>query len=240
MKNILSLLALAFSLPGLAQDIEGKNMGKINLSAFAFKGFNLQYERQVGRRITVALGYGMIPKSTIGFKSYIENQIDDPDVQVGDFRLGTSILTPEARYYFGKNGAFHGFYLGPYLRFGSYKIAGPVSYTSSTNSKRSTIFDGKLNTITGGILIGSSWHLSKRFYLDWWILGASYGGANGNLVAVTSLTPSEQESLRNEINDISVAGTEITADVNANGATVKTTGSMVGVRGLGINFGVRF
>jgi hypothetical protein len=240
MKKSTLVLLLAFSIPAIAQKNEGKNMGKINLSAFAFKGFGLQYERQIGPRITVGLGYSMIPKTTLAVKSIIENSIDDPDVNVGEFRLGTSIFTPEFRYYFGKKGAFHGFYLAPYARIGTYKVEGPVSYTSSTNTKKEAIFDGKLNTVTGGLMIGSSWQLSDRFYLDWWILGASFGGANGNLLAQTPLTPTEQRSLKQELDDIEVIGTKIKSEVNSTGATVTTSGTIAGVRGLGLNFGIRF
>jgi hypothetical protein len=240
MKKITLVLLLTSALPALSQETEGKNMAKVNLSAFALKGFGVQYERQIGKRITVGLGYSMIPKATIAFKSVVENAIDDPDVNVGDFRLGTSIFTPEFRYYLGKKGAFHGFYFAPYARIGSYKIAGPVSYTSSTNVKKTAVFDGKLNTFTGGLMIGSSWQLSDKFYLDWWIIGASYGSATGNLIAATPLNPAEQASLKRELDEIEVVGTEIKSEVNSNGATVTTSGSIAGTRGLGINFGIRF
>jgi hypothetical protein len=239
-KNAAFLVALAFCVPALSQTTGNKNMGKINLSAFAFKGLGLQYERQVAPRITVALGYSMIPKSGISFKGALENAIDDPDVNVGAFQLGTSIFTPEVRYYLGKKGAFHGFYFAPYARIGNYKIQGPVSYTTSTNVKREAVFDGKLNTFTGGLMLGSSWQLGSKFYLDWWIIGASFGGANGDLIAATKLNAVEQASLKNELDEIEVVGTEITSEVNSEGATVRTTGSMVGARGLGINFGIRF
>ncbi|MCW3106203.1 MAG: hypothetical protein JWQ09_709, partial [Segetibacter sp.] len=161
-------------------------------------------------------------------------------VNVSDFRLGTSIFTPEVRYYFGKKGAFHGFYLAPYARFGTYNIAGPIQYSTSNNARRSALFDGKLNTITGGLMMGSSFKLSNKLYLDWWIIGASIGGANGDLNAVTQLTSDEQSSLKNALDDLDIPFTEIQSQVNSNGATVTTTGSMVGVRGLGINLGFRF
>src|SRR4051812_44187724 len=105
-KTFAYLLALTISLPAFSQEDEGRNMAKINLSAFAFKGFNLQYERQVASRITVALGYGKVPTAAIPYRTFIEKRIDDPSVAVGDFRVGTSIFTPEVRFYFGERGAF--------------------------------------------------------------------------------------------------------------------------------------
>src|SRR5689334_20779552 len=114
MKNIALLFALVISLPAMSQDLEGKNMAKVNLSAFALKGFNLQYERQLTDRITVAIGYANIPTSKLPYSSFIQKQIDEPDIVVSDFRLGTFIITPEVRFYVGSKGAFHGFYVAPY------------------------------------------------------------------------------------------------------------------------------
>jgi hypothetical protein len=232
--------ALLFTLAAWSQAFEGKNMGKLNLSAFAFKGFNLQYERQVSPKVAVALGYSAIPLSTIAYKSYIKKQIYNPDVNVADYRLGTSIFTPEVRYYFGKKGVFHGFYLAPYVRISSYKIEGPIAYSNSEGAKQNAIFKGKFNNITGGLMAGSSWQLSDKFYLDCWIAGAGFGGERGNFTAATQLTQGDQESLKRKLESLSLAGITIKSEVNGNGATVKTSGSMVGVRGLGINFGIRF
>lgn len=241
-KNIAFLLALAISLPALSQN-EGKNMGKVNLPAFALKGFNLQYERQLTQRITVALGYGKIPGGSIPFRSYIEKQIDDPNVSVADFRLRTSIFTPEVRFYLGKKGAFRGFYLAPYARIGTYNITGPIKFvtvTATTTEKRTAIFDGKLQTVTAGLLLGSSFKLSNRLYLDWWIIGASIGSGSGDFAAVTPLSKDDQTSLQKTLNDLNVPFTKTRSQVNSNGATITTTGTMIGVRGLGINIGYRF
>jgi hypothetical protein len=221
-----------------AQTATRKNMAKLNLSSFAFKGFNLQYERQVSRGITVAFGYGSIPKSTIAFQSSIEDAIDDPGVNVGNFQLGTSVLTPEVRFYVGKRGAFHGFYFAPYARISTYNMAVPVEINSTP--RRTVLFDGKLNNATGGLLLGSNFQLSKSLYLDWWILGGSVGSGKGNLVAATALSPMEQSTLRQQLEDIDIPMTTIESEVNSNGAKIRTTGTMFGARGLGINLGIRF
>lgn len=235
-----AVIALIIYLPLHSQDLQGKNMAKINLSAFVGKGFNVQYERQLTHRLTVALGYSKIPTSSIAFKSIIDKQFDDPNLKVGDFKLGTSIITPELRYYVGKQGAFHGFYFAPYARFGHYNLEGPFIYTTSTGARKDLTFSGSLNTVTGGLMIGSTFNLTKCLYLDWWIVGASIGGANGNFTAQTQLSPLEQQSLKNQLDNLDIAFTTVHSEVNSNGAIVHTTGTMVGVRGLGINLGIRF
>lgn len=238
-KKLMCFFTLLFSLPALAQTIEKKNEIKLNFSSVAFKGFNVQYERQVAEKITVALSYGMVPNSSIPYKSYIEKQIFIPDVNIGDFSLGTHIFTPEARYYFGEKGAFHGFYLASYARIGNYKIKGPIAY-SNNGTKDYAEFAGRLTTITGGIMAGSSWQLSEKFYIDWWIAGVSFGGESGRLANTSRLSESDQASLKRKIESISISYTKLTSDVNSNGAIVNTSGSIVGLRGLGINLGIRF
>ena len=240
MQKAVIIITLLFSLPAFAQETEGKNFVKVNLSALVFKGFHLQYERQVSRKVTVALGYGMIPVSSIPFKSYIKKQVYIPNADVGEYRAGTSVFTPEVRYYFGKKGAFHGFYLAPYARIGYYKINGPIVYSNASNEDQHVDFSGKFHAITGGILIGSSWQLSDKFYLDWWIAGASFGGESGKFNAATALSPDDQKALKKSLDSVSFTGVTLTSEVNSTGAIVKSSGSMVGVRGLGVNIGFRF
>ena len=214
-----------------------KSMIKLNLSSFATKGVGLQYEYKVSKGITFALGYSTIPKGKVAFQSVIESSINDTNVNIGGIQLGTSILTPEVRFYVGKRGAFHGFYFAPYARISTYKMSFPIDI-ESTN--KTVLFDGKLNNTTGGLLLGSNFKLSKSLYLDWWILGASAGSAKGTLVAATSLTPSEQTAFKDQLDGLDIALTTITSEVNAKGATIRTTGTMFGLRGLGFNLGIRF
>lgn len=236
-KSIVACAIIALPYVGAAQ--QSKNEFKVNLSSFVTKGFGVQYERQIAKKFTIALGYSMIPEGTIAFQSVIEDLIDDPNVKVGDFRLGTSIITPEIRYYVGKKGAFHGFYMAPYGRFSTYTLQAPVSF-DATVDKRTALFNGKLTNSLVGLMLGSNFTLSKRLTLDWWILGAGIGSASGNLVAAIALNPLEQQNLRDELDSIEIPFTTIKSTVNSNGATVTTTGSMAGIRGLGINLGIRF
>ncbi len=185
-KSTIFLLTLLWGMHSSAQNDGQKNMAKINLSAIAVKGVGLQYERKVSKHITVAMGYSIIPKSSLAFSTTISNQINDPSVTITDYKLGTSIFTPEVRFYVGKKGAFHGFYLAPYGRFGNYSVTGPVDYYTSSGTERA-VFNGSLHTFMGGLLLGSNFKLSEVVYLDWWIIGASIGGASGSFKANVQL-----------------------------------------------------
>lgn len=104
-----ALFGLLVSTQIFAQEKENKskelnNIVKINLGSIAVKNIALQYERAVGKKISVAMGVRFQPYGTIPFKSVIEDQVDEPDVKVGDMKLGNIAISPEFRYYFGKKG----------------------------------------------------------------------------------------------------------------------------------------
>ena len=239
-----AVLLISTTTEGQKKDTQNeatKNMGKLNLSSIALKSIGLQYERQIGKQTTVALGVSFQPTSTVAFKSQLEKIIDNPRINVDQFKLGTTVITPEFRYYFGKDGAYHGFYVAPYLRLGKYHVEGPVSYKSSTDSTKIAVFNGDLSFFSGGILLGSSFKLGGNFYLDWWIVGGSIGAASGNVHADSDLSdPDDRKTLKKELDGTNVPLTHIESVVTPTGATVTSSGSVVGIRGLGINVGFRF
>lgn len=217
---------------------EKKNIIKVNLPALAFRNFSLQYERQVGKRTSVAVNVHTIPFGKLPFQSTIENFGDDTDVQFDKFQIGSFGIVPEFRYYVGKKGALRGFYIGPFLSYSNYKLDLPIEYNNKTG-----IFNGKLNAITGGLQLGSQFRLSNSLTLDWWILGPNYGSADGTLTFTGALTATEQQELSDALEDIkndAPLKTIKSYTVNANGATVIAKGPWGGLRGLGFNLGFRF
>lgn len=214
-------------------------MVKVNIPALAFKSINLQYERQLGKKFTAALSFSTIPKSSIAFQSLFDDLSGNTSIDFRYLKLGTTIFTPEVRWYFGKAGAFHGFYVAPYVRIASYNIDGPINFTAGAGP-RTALFTGKMHAITGGVMIGSNFILSKRMYLDWWIAGAGFGGANGSFEAITSLNNNERAGLKGALDNLKIPFTTLTNEVTPNGATVYTSGAMAGIRGLGLCIGIRF
>ncbi len=223
-----------------ADTVSKNNILKLNLSALLFKNISVQYERKVSRKSTVALNVHVMPFGNIPFKSAVEKAIDDASVDLDKLKVGNMGVTAEYRFYIGKKGAMRGFYLGPFLSYNNYKADLPLNYSNDT---RTGVFSGKLKTYTAGLQLGAQWQLSKTVYLDWWILGPNYGSASGDLILNTALSPSEQQDLRDEIenlkNDVPLK-TIKSYEVNASGAKIVAKGPWGGLRGLGINIGFRF
>lgn len=218
-----------------------KNVIKINLPALAFKNISVEYERAVGRKTSVSVNVHTIPFGQLPFQSTFKSLTDNSDVKYDQFKLGSFGVVPEFRFYLGKKGALHGFYIGPFVSISSYKMNLPINYTSGTTTKTG-IFDGKLSAVTGGLQFGTQFNLGKSVVLDWWIFGPNYGSANGTLTLTTSLNAQEQTALQSELNKLKEdvpLNTIKSATASSNGATIVAKGPWGGLRGLGFSLGIK-
>jgi len=62
----------------------------------------------------------------------------------------------------------------------------PFEYDDDGNPSTADVsskiaLNGKVTAITGGLLLGSQWKLSKLMYLNWEILGPAYGSSKGSI-----------------------------------------------------------
>ncbi len=220
------------------------NLVKINLAALPASTFSVQYERAVAKKISVGLGLRLMPKSGLPLKSFIEDLIDDEDAfaHLESLKVSNFALTPEVRFYMGKS-VFRGFYIAPFARYASYNAKMPFDFEYEhpiTGTIEETMpLDGKISTITGGVMFGAQWKLSKLVYLDWWILGPHYGTSSGNIDGEKSLTAEEQTGLREALSDLDDLPFVEGYQVNDSGAHVNIKGPWGGVR-AGLALGFRF
>jgi len=245
MKKMTVYLAFtAFSVSSFAQEgeeeLEKKNIIKLNLPALAFKNISIQYERAVGERIAVGGTFRLMPKSKLPFRGTVSDLADDAELdrQLANTEVGNFAIMPEMRYYVGKKGVFQGFYLGPFLNFSRYNASLLYEYDDLLTTKTIPL-NGNVNTITGGLMFGAQWKLTNSLSLDWWILGPNYGVSRGDLTGKQTLNASEQQSLRNELEDLDIPLTKFTYQVDGNGAAIDFKGPWAGVRAgicVGINF----
>ena len=92
--------------------------------------------------------------------------------------------------------------------------------------------------------MGAQFKLGKSAYLDWWIIGPNYGSAKGGLNLTTTLSSMEQTELRNTIEALKADAPFDkligSYTVSSTGAFINAKGPWAGLRGLGINLGIRF
>lgn len=226
----------------------GKNLISLSLTSLALNTYSFTYERKIGRKISAGLGVRIMPKGGLPFKSKLESVIDDPDTykQISDFETGNYAITPSIKFYFGKD-VFRGFYISPFARYSTFTAKLPFEYTynDGTGDKTKTIpLEGELTGMTGGLLLGAQWKLSKLIYLDWSILGPHYGTSTGNISGKMNFSPAtktqERDALQKELEDLEIPLVDKTVTVDADGNTkVDFSGPWAGVR-ASIGLGVRF
>lgn len=218
-----------------------RNLLKVNLPGLVVKNYSLQYERVMGKATSLALSLRTMPTSSIPLKGFILDLADnDPDTKdvLDKLRLSNFAITPEFRWYVGKRGYGRGFYIAPFYRYARFKSNDVVVEYDNTES---ITLKGEQSAHTGGLLFGAQWFLGKTICLDWWILGPHYGSGDGLFTGVTDhlLSPQEQSSLRDALEDIDIPLVKEQITVTANGANVKFTGPWAGLR-AGLSLGIRF
>ena len=249
MKRIYASLALAlltfsaFAQTGNDEADFAKNKVKLNLFALPLKNFSLQYERGLTENMSVCLGLRLQPKGGLPFRSSISNAFDEEDTTAQDLidnvKASSWGITPEFRYYFGKK-PLSGFYLAPYVRVGGNSLEWTYSFRMDDGNMKRVDFNGKINSVYAGLLLGAQWHVAESFVIDWWIAGPSYGSMNIKLEAntdMTDLSADDRRDLEESLDGIGYGGHELETDINDNGVRVKGKLPMFGLRtGLCIGY----
>ncbi|XZF14872.1 DUF3575 domain-containing protein [Chitinophagaceae bacterium MMS25-I14] len=249
--SVFFIPAIAFSAAAFSQNdivshhADTKNNIKLNLLAFTTRTFSIQYERELGTHISVAMGFRVEPKGGLPFRGFIENQADlsATDTAAKSFinnaKVSNWAITPEFRYYFGKR-PHNGFYIAPFARIGNYSLDWNYAFQKDDGTTQNIGFKGNAFAYTFGLLFGAQWHVHKNILIDWWILGPSYGGTSLSLDANTDLsemTADDKQNLHSDITGISVFGHNIDATVTNSGVTASGHFPFAGVRtGLCIGF----
>lgn len=216
-----------------------QNEVKANFLAFAFKSVSVQYERQISRSTTIAIDLRVMPRTNLPFKSGFKNLLTDTATanQIDNFRTGNMAIMPSVRFYTGRKGAYEGFYIAPFASFAHYAADLPYRYYDS--EYKIIPLSGSLSAFTAGIMFGAQWNLSKSVYFDWWMFGPHYGFSKGKANGQKSLTQSEQDALKNALDNLDIPLTRTSNIVDATGAIVHFSGPWAGIR-AGLCIGIRF
>lgn len=235
----LALSSSAYTSSDSTKVITGhKNLIKINVPALALRTYAVEYERGIGKKIALSLGYRFMPKGDIPFRDEVNNLINDPETakQLNSFQFGNSAITPQIKFYFGKD-LFKGFYLAPFARIAKYNVAGTFLFDVNGTQEEMPL-TGDLNTLTGGLEIGVQFRLGKAVHLNF-NFGPQFGTSKGDFTGTKTLSTQEQQGLRDELENLEIPFTDKTVTVNGSGANVKLNGPWGGLK-AGIMLGIRF
>lgn len=232
-----------------AQDstyVGGKNFLKVNLSSIVFNNYSFQYERVLGKRWSIALGYSFRPSGEIPFSSTVKGFADEEDdattFLIDNAKIGATAITPEIRWYLGK-GYGRGFYIAPYYRYTKFEAENvQVAYVDQNGDDQTVRMGGDITANSFGLMFGAQWTIGKHFTIDWWILGAHIGTASGDIAGVTTqvLTQDEQDQVRDVLEGFEIPFIDSEVQTSSSGAVIKMDGSWGGIRAFGVNVGYRF
>ncbi len=220
---------------------ESPNIIKTNVTAYLFRNINLSYERIFTEKFSAQISYSTIPNGSIPFSSSTLKLHNVEELAKAE--MNYSSFTVEPRFYLNKKGYGQGLYIAPYCRHSHLEVSNLIFEYDADGVRNTANLSGKVNGNSGGLALGIQWNLgqNKNWILDFNMIGAHYGAANGDLVAISSrpLTAREQQVLQDELNTLDVPFVKIKAQANANGATAQITGPWAGVR-FGLSAGYRF
>lgn len=227
---------------------ENKDLVKLNLFPLTTGAISLEYEREIAKKITVGSMVTLMPEKGLPYASSIKSLIgDDSDDKslertLDATKLGSFSIAPEVRFYLSK-GAYRGFYLGPYVKYSSYKLKTEIAIDEDAINPDMVAISGSMKGFTAGLSIGTQFKLANNVFLDWRIIGPGYGVSSGKISGTTdyALSQDEQRELQESIDDLTSDIPLIKAEntVTANGLTSKISGPWAGIR-TALSIGYRF
>jgi hypothetical protein len=172
---------------------------KVNLPAVAIRSYQIQSEYLFTKKVSLALSIRYMSNGTFPFAEGISSLLGNSfTLNFQNLAVDAYSISPEVRYYFGNKEGGRGFYVGTLFSIERYrgiysdlKVDFDFDEGNQFYQKQLDV-KGKMYPLTGGFYFGNQWRLSKRIYLDWWILGVSYGRSSGYLSADVTLNEKEQ------------------------------------------------
>ena len=252
MKKIVLLFFIVIAFNASSQSIiGGDNILKTNLSADAINNYNITYEKSINHFISLSVNYKSMPLSKLPLKSIAKKFIDNPAIDVDNFKIGNTTITFEGRFYLGLS-KMSGFYIGPYIRYGNYDLSVPASYTYTPDKifpaeivkpiTALATLDGTVRTQSYGAHVGMQFQLLTKLVLDISFIGGHYGTSSGKLEfsPPVAFPRPAQDALKQVLDNTKADPFKLKSTVNANKAIVDMEGPWWGLRGLGIGLGLRF
>lgn len=250
-----SLLLLLISQGLLAQESRNPNNTlKVHATALAFRNYGLQYERSISAKKSILISFRAMTKGQLPLlglaKSYIEDEQTFDDLR--QIQVNGYAITPEFRFYLNRNEVPNtGFYLAPFVSYNLYQLSlNDFRFTVSESVPdggalysvdKFADVNGRVSGTTGGLLIGMQWNLGNSLYLDWSMLGLSYGVSNGELHARSreNLDREAQTALQQRLDTFLLKGFSLDTEVHSTGANADINGPWANLR-MGLSIGFRF
>lgn len=195
---------LGFSIPAQNEEIrdDRKNEIGFSLSDLVNGAFQVNYERMVGKRISVGMGLGYKgDQGLIRLSGLDGDQLKTNDITYSGFKL-----IPEVRYYINSTTRYSmdGFYFGAFVKYSNYSSDLDGTYIDSNNDSFIVEFDADFNVTSIGFMIGYKLPISKRFSINFLIAGPGVAFHNYELINRRDLPDEFYEDLNEALEEYSI------------------------------------
>ena len=131
--------------------------------------YQFRYERKLSPHFSVGLGSAF--KSEQGLVKI--SGINKERLKTDDIMYSGLKLIPDVRYYLNKTQQYEldGFYFGAYMKYFNFQSDINGIYITREGKEYDLDFDARINIISTGLMLGYKLAISKRFNIDFMILG---------------------------------------------------------------------
>jgi hypothetical protein len=214
-----------------------KNEIGLQLSDMPTAFFSFNYERVIGKHISVQLGLGFKSEDgLIKFSGINSNRIKTNDITYFGYKL-----IPEFKYYLHEStnsAILSGFYFGAYLKYSDFGSDLEGTYIDSEDVSHFFKYKGDITVTSIGLMIGYKLPVSKHFYLDFLIAGPGSGSYNFKLKNIIPPPDEFYDDLNEALKKYSILDL-INADFKFNNNRLRSAFSTISFR-YGISLGYAF
>ena len=136
---------------------------------------------------------------------------------------------------------YQGWHANPYIAREFYGVWGDFDVNITIDKKYLVTAGGDFKTAVIGVMLGAQWELGEHFALDWWIIGAGFGGQKGTFSAVGDFSNSDIEDIKTELasTDADFPGS-FKSTVTSSKVEIEYKSGFPAIRGFGLCLGYKF
>ncbi len=164
--------------------------------------YQFRYERKVSEHISVGLGSAF--KGETGLFSI--SGIDKERIKTNDITYSGFKLVPDVRYYLSQTQQYEldGFYFGAYSKYFHFNSDLTGTYITEEGKNYTLDFDGRINILSFGLMVGYKLAVCKRVNIDFMILGPGTSHHSYKLIPRTQLPDEFYDDLNEALKNFSV------------------------------------
>jgi uncharacterized protein DUF3575 len=212
---------------------------KINVYSLFINNYSVSFERLIGRKISVQLGYRYQPYNYLmenPFGRFLTKKGAPIDYAYYNFKTSNNTFTLDFKFYTGKKPGMQGLWFGAFGRYAMFDADNTdFNYITESDVEYKVPLVSNFHAWGGGIIAGRQWIIKKLITVEY-TLGfqlCEFGGSVISHKDLSGLTAQQKGEVKADISDLffindkSYISNLIVDDKGVNG---QITGPFLGIR----------